>query len=75
MEIKNPTNLVGSNMLDNMKHCVAIGGADDCAGCGVMADAGADTLTILSGSATPAEFIFRALTAYCGIWKPVPIEK
>lgn len=54
-----------------------MGGADDCAGCGVVAagtPAGAGTLAI-SGSATPPEFIFRALTAYCGIWKPVPTGK
>lgn len=62
----NNTYDVGSNMFDNMKHCVAIGGADCCWGWGLLPMM-AETL----GGAGPGP-IFNAEAAYSGIWKPVP---
>jgi hypothetical protein len=52
---------VGSNMFDNMKHCVAIGGADCCWGWGLLPMM-AETL----GGAGPGP-IFNAEAAYSGI--------
>lgn len=65
----NDTYDVGSNMFDNMKHCVAIGGADCCWGWGLLPMM-AETL----GGAGPGP-IFNAEAAYSGIWKPVPKKK
>lgn len=56
-------------MFDNMKHCVAIGGADCCWGWGLLPMM-AETL----GGAGPGP-IFNAEAAYSGIWKPVPKKK
>ena len=47
-----------SNMLESMKHCVAMGGVCEAGWTGAP---GCD-----------AGFILRALAATCGIWKPVP---
>lgn len=64
-------------MLDNIKHCVAIGGA------AVPAVAAADTgragcpiVIVAVDVTTEVEFVpppaFSALAAYSGIWNPVP---
>ena len=50
------THVVGSNMLESMKHCVAMGGT----GLGA------------TGGTPPADVMLRALAASGGIWNPVP---
>ena len=55
-----PTYVVGSNMLESMKHWVAMGGA----------------MIGVAGAGTPpggALGILSALAATGGIWKPVPV--
>ena len=52
------THVVGSNMLESIKHCVAMGGT------GLGATGG--------GGTPPAEVMLRALAASGGIWNPVP---
>ena len=50
------TYIEGSNILDNMKHCVAMGGVGDCT----------------DGGACDGIWALSALAAASGIWKPVP---
>ncbi len=58
IKTKSTTYVMGSNMLESMKHCVAMGGVCEAGWIGAPGCA--------------AGFIFRALAATCGIWKPVP---
>lgn len=66
---------VGSNMLDSMKHCVAMGGAATGAfglveRVGMTVGVAAGGVGVNTAGAVPAWL--RALAAYCGIWNPVP---
>ena len=61
------TYVMGSNMFESMKHCVAIGGVCVVGAGGAPGAAG-------GGGAVPGA-MFRALAATWGIWNPVPATK
>ena len=64
----------GSNMLDSMKHWVAMGGACWAAGWGAAGwgTGGAGTPVGVGPGGTVPGAMFKAFAATCGIWKPVP---
>lgn len=64
---------VGSNILDNIKHCVAMGGADDAGGAGGVEPIIFVDIAVAGAAAGFCAPMFKALAAYSGIWKPVPV--